>query len=97
MECASPILNNNSGAGFGTSEALVLFFFLLAHLISVRSEMYVSIVKTWRFFVMNYSIMVAEVVIKCVLFYDDGVIEEGCNKSCRGLSFFFFFFVYFSW
>lgn len=34
---------------------------------------------------MNYFIMLAEAVIKCVLFYDDGVIEGGCNKSCLGL------------
>lgn len=54
--------------------------------------MYVSIVKTWRFIVMNYFIMLAEAVIKCVLFYDDGVIEGGYNKSCPGLLFFSFFF-----
>lgn len=44
--------------------------------------MYVSFVKTCCFFLMNYFIMLAESVIKCVLFYDDGVIEGGCNKSC---------------
>lgn len=38
--------------------------------------MYVSVVKTVRFFVMNYFIMLAEAVIKCMLFYDNGVIEE---------------------
>lgn len=54
--------------------------------------MYVSIVKTWHFVVMNYFIMLAEAVIKCVLFYDDAVIEEGCNKSCPGLFFFLFLF-----
>lgn len=32
--------------------------------------------------------MLAEAVIKCVLFYDDAVIEEGRNKSCPGLFFF---------
>lgn len=67
-------------------------FFIDMHLISVRSEMYVSIVKIWCFFMMNYFIMFAEAVIKCVLFYDDGVIEEGCNKSCPGLFFFLFLF-----
>lgn len=40
---------------------------------------------------MNYFIMLARAVIKCVLFYDDGVIEAGCNKSCLGLLFLFFF------
>lgn len=40
---------------------------------------------------MNYFIMLARAVIKCVLFYDDGVIEAGCNKSCLGLLFYFFF------
>lgn len=47
----------------------------------------VSIVKTWHFFVMNYFIMLAKDVIKCVPFYDNGVIEGGCNKSCLGLFF----------
>ncbi len=46
-------------------------FFIDTCLISVDSEMCVSIVKTWRFVVMNYFIMLAEIVIKCVLFYDD--------------------------
>lgn len=67
----------------GTGEAYI--FFIDMYLISVHSEMYVSIVKTVCFFVMNYFIMLAEAVIKCVLFYDDGVIEGGCNKSCPGL------------
>lgn len=76
----------------GTGEACI-FFFIDTYLISVCSEMYVSVVKTWRFVVMNYFIMFAEAVIKCVLFYDNGVIEGGCNKSCPGLfvSFSFFF------
>lgn len=47
----------------------------------------VSIVKTWHFFVMNSFIMFAKAVIKCVPFYDNGVIEGGCNKSCLGLFF----------
>lgn len=51
-------------------------FFIDTYLISVCSKMYVSVVKTVRFFVMNYFIMLAEAVIKCVLFYDNGVIEE---------------------
>lgn len=66
----------------GTGSAEVYIFFIDMCLISACSEMHVSIVKTWCFFVMNYFIMLAEAVIKCVLFYDDGVIEEGCNKSC---------------
>ena len=58
--------------------------------------MYVSIVKMWHFFVMNYFIMLAEAVIKCVLFYDDGVIEGRCNKSCPRLFFFFSLFFFFT-
>lgn len=67
----------------GTGEAYI--FFIDTYLISVSSAMYVSIVKTWHFSVMNYFIMLAEAVIKCVLLYDDGVIEGRCNKSCLGL------------
>ena len=73
----------------------LFFFFIDTYLISVRSEMYVFIVKTWHFFVMNYFIMLAEAVIKCVLFYDNNVIEGGCNKSCPGLFLFFFFLFFF--
>lgn len=50
-------------------------FFIDTYLISVCSKMYVSTVKTARFCVMNYFIMLAEAVIKSVLFYDDAVIE----------------------
>lgn len=44
------------------------------------------------FCVMNYFIMFTVAVIKCVLFYDDGVIEGRCNKSCLG-----HFFLLFHW
>lgn len=36
---------------------------------------------------MNYFIMLAKAVIKCAPFYDNGVIEGGCNKNCLGLFF----------
>lgn len=51
--------------------------------------MLVSIVGTRLVCVMNYFIMFTEAVIKCVLFYDDGVIEGTCNKSCLGRFLFF--------
>lgn len=44
--------------------------------------MYVLIVKVWGFFAMAQFIMLATAMIKCGLFYDDGVIEGECNKSC---------------
>ena len=95
MECAISFFHNNSWAALALARPASFFFFIDTYLISVRSEMYVFIVKTWHFFVMNYFIMLAEAVIKCVLFYDNNVIEGGCNKSCPGLFLFFFFLFFF--
>lgn len=84
MECAIPVPDDNSRAAL----ALVIFF-IDTYLISVHSRMF-PLLRPGNSFVMNYFIMLAMAVIKCVLFYDIGVIEGGCNKSCLGPFFFFF-------
>lgn len=77
----SPILNNNTW-----SSQVRYIFFIDTDLICVHYEMCDAIVrKVMPFSMMNYFIMLAEAVIKCMLFYDDGVIEGRCNKSCLGL------------
>lgn len=81
-ECAVP--DNNSRAAMAP-----VILFIDTYLISVHSRMFPSL-RPGNSFVMNYFIMLAMAVIKCVLFYDIGVIEGGCNKSCPGPFFFFF-------
>lgn len=68
----------------GTGDAYIIF--IDTYLISVHSGMF-PLLKPGISFVMNYFIMPAKAVIKCVAFYDNAVMEGGRHKSCPGLFF----------